>query len=137
VISDVDHITCISAKEEMSSLPNEGRAKISEIADINIMEKNDWRGRLQKILSETGKSAREVSLAAGKGPGYIHSIIKEGKDPTIDNLIAICGVLNISLSRLIYGYELSSETEEILALLEGSPNSREGILKILRDKAGS
>ena len=101
------------------------------------MAQQGWRERLQQILDESGKSAREVSLAAGKGPGYVHSIMKEGKDPTIDNLLTICSVLNISLSWLIYGYEISRETEEILQLLEGSPNSREGILKILKDKASS
>jgi transcriptional regulator with XRE-family HTH domain len=101
------------------------------------MKKDDWRGRLQEILVSSGKSAREVSLAAGKGPGYVHSLLKEGKDPTIDNLLAICAVLNISISHLIHGIELSRETEEILTLLEGSPNSREGILKILKDRASS
>ncbi|OMP69950.1 transcriptional regulator [Agrobacterium tumefaciens] len=94
----------------------------------------DWRARLQDALEASGKSAREVSLAAGKGPGYVHSILKEGKEPTVDNLIAICSVLNVSLSQVIYGIEMSAETAEILSLLENSPNARDGILKILRDK---
>nr|WP_233284941.1 helix-turn-helix transcriptional regulator [Agrobacterium tumefaciens] len=129
------HASKISSIEDVSTIPNEGRAKISEIEDIQPMGIADWRARLQDALETSGKSAREVSLAAGKGPGYVHSILKEGKEPTVDNLIAICGVLNVSLSQIIYGIEMSAETAEILSLLENSPNARDGILKILRDKA--
>lgn len=129
-----DHVAKISAIEDKSTILNEGRAVLSALGDTATMKASDWRARLQSALNASGKSAREVSIAAGRGPGYVHSLLKEGKDPTIDNLIAICEVLNISVSQLIYGFALSRETEEILALLEGSPNAREGILKILRDK---
>lgn len=128
------HAPKIFSIEDVSTIPNEGRAEISEIEDIQGMGIADWRTRLQDALEASGKSAREVSLAAGKGPGYVHSILKEGKEPTVDNLIAICGVLNVSLSQVIYGIEMSAETAEILSLLENSPNARDGILKILRDK---
>lgn len=94
----------------------------------------DWRDRLQQALDTSGKSAREVSLAAGKGPGYVHSLLKAERDPTIENLLAVCNALEISLSWLIYGYQVSPETEEILSLLEGAPSSRDAILQILRDR---
>ncbi|WP_296100305.1 helix-turn-helix transcriptional regulator [uncultured Agrobacterium sp.] len=93
----------------------------------------DWRSRLRDAMERRGMSAREVSLAAGKGQGYVHSILKEGKDPTVDNLIAVCKVLNVTLAEVVYGIEMSPETAEILALIEGSPDTREGILKILRN----
>ncbi|MBB3947082.1 ribonucleoside-diphosphate reductase alpha chain [Rhizobium skierniewicense] len=97
------------------------------------MKSADWRARLRDALSARGMSAREASLAAGKGPGYVHSILKDGKDPTVDNLVAVCEVLNVSLSQIIYGIDVSAETAEILSLLEGSPEMRDGILKILRN----
>lgn len=94
----------------------------------------DWRERLEDAMGKTGRSKREISLAAGKGPGYVHSILKEGKDPTIDNLIAICAALGVSLSKILYGIEMSPETEEILSLIEDNPKRRDGILQILRDR---
>lgn len=97
------------------------------------MENADWRARLRDAMDRRGMSAREVSLAAGKGQGYVHSILKEGKDPTVDNLVAVCKVLDVTLSEIIYGIEMSPETAEILSLLEGSPETREGLLKILRN----
>lgn len=101
------------------------------------MQGNDWRVRLEDAINKSGRSKRELSLAAGKGPGYLFSILSEGKDPTIDNLIAICAALNVSLSKILYGIEISPQTEEILSLIEDNPKSRDGILQILRDRENS
>ena len=102
------------------------------------METGDWRTRLDAALRKSGKSKRSVSLAAKLRAGYVHSILKEGKDPTIDNLIAVCDEIGVSLSAILYGYDLTTENEEILRLLqEASPGAREGLLTILRDKRGS
>jgi ribonucleoside-diphosphate reductase alpha chain len=96
------------------------------------MIESGWRERLEQAIEISGRSNREISLAAGRGPGYLHSLLSEGKDPTIDNLIAICQALNVSLTKILYGVEMSAETEEILALIEGNPEARDGILQILR-----
>lgn len=101
------------------------------------MIENGWKTRLEEALEKSGRSKRSVSLAAGLGPGYVHSIIKEGKDPTIENLMAVANVLNVSLSYLLYGYEVSKEAEEILSLLERKPQQRAAILQLLRDQATS
>ncbi len=128
----------ISSKADMSSIHYEGRALVSEIEDIAAMETGDWRARLETALKKSGKSKRAVSLAAGLGAGYMHSILAEGKDPTIDNLIAVCNEVGISLSAVLYGYDLTAENEEILRLLQASsPAAREGLLAVLREKSGS
>lgn len=79
-------------------------------------------------------SSRAVSIAAGNGPGYVHSILTEGKDPSVSNLIAICEVLGVSLSKILYGFDISPETEEILARLEGDPSARPALLALLRGR---
>lgn len=98
------------------------------------MGNDDWRARLQKAIDDSGMSYRAVSLAANKGPGYIHSILNEGKDPSVVNLIAVCGVVKVSLSYVLYGFEMSPETEEILALLQDDPEKRPAILALLRKR---
>lgn len=99
------------------------------------MEIGDWRSRLEAALTKSGKSMRSVSLGAGMGPGYLHSILKGGKDPTIDNLVAVCREIGVSLSWVLYGLEISPETEEILRELEASsPLRRQGLLQFLRDE---
>lgn len=91
-----------------------------------------WRDRLADAIRDSGRSQRSVSLAAGLGPGYVNSLLNEGKDPTVENATRVCKELGISLSWLIYGIEMSPETEEILRLLEERPDERAGILQILR-----
>ena len=94
-----------------------------------------WRDRLVQAIADKGTSQRAVSLAAGYGPGLVNSWIKDNKDPTIGNLLGVCSVLGISSSWLLYGYEVTPETEEILRLLEANPAARDGILKILASRA--
>ena len=95
-----------------------------------------WQGRLKRGLKEKGLSQRRVSLDAGMGPGYVNSLIKEGKDPTIDHLLAICRVSGLSLSWVLFDVEISAETEEIMKLLERVPEAkRESLLNLLREDA--
>lgn len=91
-----------------------------------------WRDRLRATMKAKKVSARSLSLAAGRAPGYVHGILGEGKDPSVDNALAICSELGISLTYLVYGFDVSPETEEILALLADHPEARAGILQILR-----
>ena len=98
------------------------------------MGNDDWRARLQKAIDDSGMSYRAVSLAANKGPGYIHSILSEGKDPSVNNLIAVCEVVGVSLSHVLYGFDISPETEEILTLLQEDPGARPALLALLRKR---
>ncbi len=75
-------------------------------------------------------------MTAGKGPGYIHSILKEGKDPTVDSLVAVCSTLGVSVSSILLGVNMSRETEEILQALEQAPDRRSAVLTLL-EKQGT
>lgn len=108
---------------------------MAALEDIRAMIDDAWRERLKIALEASGRSMRDVSIKAGKGKGYLHSILGEMKDPTIDYLIAVCNELGVSVSYILYGLDVTGEQEEILRLLrEASPAAREGILQILRDK---
>ena len=99
------------------------------------MQDSDWRKRLSEAVEKSDKSMRAISIAAGNGHGYVHSVLKEGKDPTVDNLIRICGVLDVSLTHILYGVDMTAETEEIIRLIEGNPQRRAGILQILKENS--
>ncbi|WP_245444912.1 helix-turn-helix domain-containing protein [Pseudaminobacter soli (ex Li et al. 2025)] len=93
---------------------------------------DDWKKRLEEGIKAKDKTQRAVSLAAGMAPGYVNSLIKGGKDPTIDNLIKVCDAAGISLYYVLYGVEMSPETEEIIRLLESSKKKRDSLLQLLR-----
>lgn len=129
--------TTVSSKADMSSVLDKGRADLSDSEDIRAMTYETWQSRLKAEIKAQKRSQREVSLAAGLGPGVVNSWLNdnEGKDPMMDSLLKVCTVLNVSLPRILYGYEISGDTEEILRLLERKPASRDAILQILRSAA--
>jgi len=86
-------------------------------------------------IEQSGKSKRAVSIEAGCGPGYVHSILAEGKEPTVDRLIAVAKALNVSLSWLLYGYHVSPEVEDLLRLLEDRPEAVDALKQILKRPA--
>ncbi|RCL01008.1 MAG: hypothetical protein JSC188_000749 [Candidatus Tokpelaia sp. JSC188] len=99
------------------------------------MNINKWRQRLAKSLEKSQKSKRSISLAAGMGPGYLHSILVEEKDPTIESLVKVCKELQVSIAYIIYGYEVTPIQEEFLRLFElASPADRQAILTFLRSR---
>ena len=92
-----------------------------------------WRDRLTAALTERKLSKRAESLAANLGPGYAHSILSEGKEPTIENLAKLCQANGIPLGRVIFGDGVSAERDELLALFaEANPAVRNSILELLR-----
>lgn len=126
----------ISSLADTSSVLYVGRAGKAGIVDISGMKDELWKKRLEAGMRDRKMSKRAVSLKAGLGPGYVHSILKEGEDPTINNLIDVCAAAGLSLSWVLFGVEISRSTEEIVKTLEAAPlHRREAILSILRDEA--
>lgn len=125
----------VSSLADISSVFYRGRAKSSSLADNTLMENDNWRGRLAAAIKEKNTSLRKVSLASGKGAGYLHSILVEGKDPSIDNLAEVCRIVGVTLPYVLYGYSISPEAERLLRLFEARPEMREGILKLLESQS--
>lgn len=106
--------------------------KLYAAAMSDVLHQTGWRERLRQILADRNLSKRKVSLDAKLGPGVVHSWLVEGKDPSIENLLAVCGVLDISLIYLVKGYDLTPEAEEVLGLLQSDATSRDAVLALLR-----
>ncbi len=70
----------------------------------------------------SGRSFDEGSLVgAGLSHGYVHGILKDGKDPTLENLIRICAALETDLLHLLFQLKIDRQTAEILtAILSNS-----------------
>jgi transcriptional regulator with XRE-family HTH domain len=97
------------------------------------METETWRDRLRAAVENSGQSMRGVSLKADMTPGYVFSILSEGKDPSFDNLLKICAALDVSALKVCFDLELTPELEEVVSLYRAaSPEQRSGILQILR-----
>jgi hypothetical protein len=78
---------------------------------------------------------RSVSLNAGLAHGYVHSIVKDQKDPTISNLVAVCREVDVSLSQILYGVEMTPEVEQLLYLLaDADREDQAALLTLLRNR---
>jgi hypothetical protein len=98
------------------------------------MSDADWKSRLEGAIKASGKSKRAISLASGNNPGYVHSILAEGKDPTITNLIAVCDAVPVSLVYILHGHDVTPEDSEILELLHRHPEKRAAIQSLISSK---
>lgn len=99
------------------------------------MTEETWRDRLKKEIADKGMSMRGLSVAAGMAPGYVFSILSEGKDPTVDNLLRVCAALDVPMYRIVLGDAPSAREREVLELWKSAGDAtRQGILDILRDQ---
>lgn len=95
------------------------------------MSDDGWRERLKDALKASGKSMREVSLAAGAGAGYLHGVLEVGKDPTVEKLLAVCQAIPVSALYVLYGVNAQPGDIAILRALQDRPETRQGIMALL------
>lgn len=100
--------------------------------NVDTLNLDEVRARLIAALGAKGVSMRAVSLEAGAGPGYMHSILKDGKEPTIGMLSKVCQALDVSLIHVLYGANVSPETEQIIRHLGDNPEKVASLLALLR-----
>lgn len=94
------------------------------------MPKETWRDRLLQAIEKSGKTNRQVSLAARRSPNYAHQIIYNGKEPTLKNLMAMIEQTGASSVWVIQGLDLDGDAERLLKIfLELRPDQRTAMLQ--------
>ena len=90
-----------------------------------------WLDRLVAEIKRKGMTQRSVSLKAGLGAGYVNSLVKEGKDPAVDHVMRICAALDVSAAYVLFGFNVTPETERIMRAVEDSPERRAALVALL------
>lgn len=100
----------------------------------NQRKRPAWLTRLIGEIERSKRSMRSISLDAGLGENYIQQMIGvEGKDPGFDSVAKICDTLNISITYLVTGAQMSHFEEEVLFLLASlDDRSKNSLLVFLR-----
>ncbi len=99
---------------------------------------DDWLVRLAQKIEESGKSMRAISIAIGRGEGYVFTIMKDRKNPSAETLAKVYAEVGTSVSYVLHGFDISAEEEEFLELFSrASPDVRAAILTLLRAKTGA
>lgn len=81
------------------------------------MNEAAWKTRLRSSVKDSGLSMRSLSISAGFGEGYMHDVLKpnESKIPSFEKLVKIVNELPVSLSYIVYGYDIGPDEEKLLA----------------------
>ena len=93
--------------------------------------KDSWRPRLEKAVQDDGRSLRDISLASGLSHGYLHGILRDDKEPTLDRFERICSTVGVSTAYILIGLNVSPETEAIMRQIEGDAGKRRALFDLL------
>lgn len=76
---------------------------------------------------------RSLGLRSNLSATAVHGIEKLGRDPGTETLAAICKTLNVSMAYIMFGLDVTPETEEILLLLQEKPAKHQAMISLLRE----
>jgi len=83
------------------------------------MDKTEFAKRLNDLLTQENKSARELSLLLGQHPGYINAICTEKAYPSMEVFFNICEELKISPVEFFdESYKYPNKVNELLPYLK-------------------
>ncbi len=94
--------------------------------------------RLEKLRTQKGVSARDMSLSLGQGHGYINSIENQTGFPSMQAFFYICEYLGVTPSEFFdYDNSHPAEAREIIESLKAlDPEKLQHIKTIIDDLKG-
>lgn len=106
----------------------------------SVAMRGSWKERLKEVVDADGRSLRQISLAAGRGPNFLSQLFSADKDPSISNLASILNVLGTQATLYVMtGIKLDAQSELFLRLaLDMNGKDREEVRRMideLRDAA--
>lgn len=101
------------------------------------ISQGQWRARLEDAIAASGKSMRSICIEARLGNSYLHGVLRGGKDPTIDRLLAVCEAIPADPMHVILGLDAAPGDLKILRALHANPVRREAILALLSEEIRS
>lgn len=77
-----------------------------------------WRKRLRDAVIARGLDPKDVSRRAGRGPTFLRDVIDYGIDPSVEKLMSVLNVLNMTMGELIDGLENPPQRIPIIGVSE-------------------
>lgn len=97
-----------------------------------------WRKRVVDAIAADGRSQRKLAEAARVSSSFINELIHMNKEPSTDKLLRVISALNLSVTYVFTGVQLSAEVEEFAQLLMKVPETeRQPLLAMLRSRTSS
>lgn len=84
------------------------------------MDAPAWKQRLHSAIKDRwvaqGRSLAELSRLSGQGPNYVSQMLNEDKEPKTQTVINIAENINVSLSWIFLGIDMTAEDEKLLLI---------------------
>lgn len=94
-----------------------------------------WEKRLREAIQDaldSGRSMRDISLAAKVGPNYVSQFMEKGSKPSVDKFLKLARELDVSPIYIIAGFHMTRQTQELVEVFEElSPERRESLLRFV------
>src|SRR5688572_3675244 len=74
----------------------------SGLGNIPYME-SDWREHMMEAVKKDGRDMKALSRAMGQGETFVRDMLKRGRKPNIEAVIALADVLGLTVSELVEG----------------------------------
>lgn len=101
---------------------------------MELMTLFDIGGRIRRLRTERGISAKEVAISLGVSPSFISGIEKNTNKCSLENLERICAVLGVTLGEF-FADPPQALDPDLIHLLETAkkltPEQRESVQKLL------
>lgn len=96
------------------------------------MEIPAWKARLIEAIDKDGREDAVISRAAGLGRNFVNQF-RGTRVPSVENLLTLCSEVNVSLSFIFFGSDITREAEEMLTLFSLlDPQEQNHFLGLLR-----
>lgn len=74
-----------------------------ELTVSNQDQADEWRRRLEREIKRSGRSVRQISMAAGLNAGTLSQTLKSGRMPGATHLLSVCEQLGVSIHFILTG----------------------------------
>lgn len=107
------------------------------------MDTQAWQRRLLAVIeayqAKTGVSDRHLSLQAKLGENYVNQFKHDPKKTRADTVVKLCDALNVSVTYIFTGADITPLDEEVIRLFASLPEDGKvhylGILRGLQSNA--
>lgn len=108
-----------------------------------------WRVRLRAVIAERTKDIKKenyttLAKKAGKGDNFVGQYVTSDRVPSLENLLILCEILNVSYIYILSGFEITPEEVEFVRIVSHlSPAARQWVrqtvlqMKLLEDQTRS
>lgn len=87
------------------------------------MEK-DWFARLVEAIDEHPDSRRTISERSGMASSYVQHMIKYGKQPSVENFLAVCAAIGRDPVEILTGVRRDEDLARLLKLFGAMPEAQ-------------